>query len=378
MRRPAGRRGWRFASFRITDEPIPEWDESLLPAAGRDRRVRRPRAGGDAAVLQPPRGDGAGEDSRPEDRRGAAPHGRRRATSTTAAGCGSAAASRTASSRRTARCSPTWSSRCSTTSPVCVHARPGRRDRDGVTTRCSASRWTGTQAVERRIARPAAKSCASRFRAHAKHQHVPRVRSASPWTSGTTRRSSARSWRCGPTGSVGKHWTPGGESHEGPRHRRRRVPRRGGRRGCCGSAATSFARSPAPPTRGSTNSASSRSSATSRTRRPSSGRWPGCDVVFHVAAKAGVWGRYAGLLRHQRHRHRERHRRVQEARRPQARLHLDAERRPRRRRHRRGERIAAVPQALRRRLPRDEGRWPRRRCWRRTARTSPRSRCART
>ena len=38
---------------------------SLVAPAGRGRRVRRPRAGGDAAVLQPPRRDDAGEDSRP-------------------------------------------------------------------------------------------------------------------------------------------------------------------------------------------------------------------------------------------------------------------------------------------------------------------------
>jgi nucleoside-diphosphate-sugar epimerase len=54
----------------------------------------------------------------------------------------------------------------------------------------------------------------------------------------------------------------------------------------------------------------------------------GCDIVFHVAAKAGVWGRYDEY-----HRHRERPRRVPGQRCDAARLHEFAERRLRWPRH---------------------------------------------
>ena len=69
---------------------------------------------------------------------------------------------------------------------------------------------------------------------------------------------------------------------------------------CCGRAAMSFARSRDPPTRGSMNSVSNRSSATSRTHRPSSVRWRGATRSFTRRCQGRRVGLVQGLLRHQR------------------------------------------------------------------------------
>ena len=86
-------------------------------------------------------------------------------------------------------------------------------------------------------------------------------------------------------------------TNDRPGHRRRRVPRRGDRPPTAWPAATPFAASPGSITRPSTNSASSRSTATSPIADAVIQAVAGCDVVYHVAAKAGVWGPAAEYYR---------------------------------------------------------------------------------
>ncbi len=169
----------------------------------------------------------------------------------------------------------------------------------------------------------------------------PRSRS----TSATTPRSSANSWRPGRRGS----------SDDRPRHRRRRFPRPRDRRRLLarGDSVRSLARGDYPDLRvlgvEAIRGDLADPDAVDRAAE-------GVDVVFHVAAKAGVWGPWAEY-------HRANvvgTRNVVEAcrRRGVGRLVFTSS--PSvvagARRHRRGRRVAPVSRPLRLRLPRDQGR----------------------
>ena len=104
----------------------------------------------------------------------------------------------------------------------------------------------------------------------------------------------------------------------------------------------------------------------------------GCDVVFHVAAKAGVWGAYADYYRANVVGTQNVTGRLPQTRRPSPRLHQFAERGFRRPRPGRRGRIHAVSQSTTtRRIPKPK-RKPNDSYWRRTAPTSPRLPCGRT
>ena len=110
-----------------------------------------------------------------------------------------------------------------------------------------------------------------------------------PWTSATTPRSSARSWRSGPRGNC----DDGRPRRTGSGHRA--AVGFWGRRSsaCCaqrGQAVRSLARQPLSPS--STRSEVDRFRATWPTSAIVSGRSRAAATVFHVAAKAGLWGPY--------------------------------------------------------------------------------------
>ena len=91
-------------------------------------------------------------------------------------------------------------------------------------------------------------------------------------------------------------WAGESNWHEGPGHRRRRLPRRRHR-----PPARRTRRPRAQPV-APTLSRAGRARRRADPRRPRRSATPstaaaaGCDIVFHVAAKAGIWGRYGDYL----------------------------------------------------------------------------------
>ena len=264
--------------------------------------------------------------------------------------------------RRRGRSSRSRARRSSTPIPRSPGRRSSASGRPARCGRCSASSreaWPRSRADRDRLRARAARARREPGRTRGRSRTFSST-GRSPSTSATTPRSSARSWPSG---------RRGGCRHERARHRRRRVPRRrdrppAGRARRHGPEPRAGRLPGAPRPRRRAGPGRPGRSAT-----PSPARSEGCDVVFHVAAKAGVWGPYADYYRSNVDGHAERRRGLPRARGAAARLHQLAERRLRRPRHGGGRRVGPLSRRTstpptRRPRPRPSGS-----SWRRTAPT---------
>ena len=271
----------------------PTWSDDLLVPDGEIGEIVVQGPVVTRVVLRPARGDRAGQDRRPGRRRVLAPDGRPRLPRRRRAGSGSAGGSRTGSSTAegtlyTIPCEAVFNTHPEVARTALVGVGPAGTDAAGALRRAG-----GLAAVAGATGRG---SAASLLDLGATHPHTRAIRDVPLPPVVPGRHPPQRQDLPREAGRLGGEEA----ADEGAGDRRRRVPRRGDRP----PAGRAGRRGPEPGAGRLPGAARPRRrdgpGRPGRPRGVSAAAVEGCDVVFHVAAKAGIWGPYRGVSPEQR------------------------------------------------------------------------------